>query len=362
MRVRFFGLPRSTPGFTNFAAVRSRAEISDPSYLASSIRKGDRRALARALTLVENRAAGHDALIDELYPDVGSAWRIGLTGPPGVGKSTLSGRLIETLVGRGEKVAYLGIDPTSPFSGGAVLGDRIRLDAIPRDEVFLRSAATRGARGGLSVRADALADVLDAAGFDTVVVETVGVGQADVDIARIVDTVIVVLVPESGDEIQAMKAGLLEIANVLCVNKADRASADTLYSTLRQAVRMQSSTRRGRPAIAQSIALEPGGADELVEAVLRHRDELKASGEWSAMRDERLRQRIETIVRSLWEERFWTPARSNLLRSAVDSMETEGRKPYSLASLIIEAEESEAEAEESETEAGDSETEAGESE
>ncbi|MFC2086025.1 methylmalonyl Co-A mutase-associated GTPase MeaB, partial [Bacteroidota bacterium] len=258
-----------------------------------------------------------------------------ITGPPGAGKSTLSGRLIEQFVAQGRSVAYLGVDPSSP-----VLGDRIRLGGELGDRVFIRSAASRGAQGGLSVQTEAIADVLDAAGFDILLIESVGVGQAELDIVQVVDSVVVVLVPESGDEVQAMKAGLLEIGNVLCVNKADRASAEALITALTHAVGMRSESPRRQPEVTRSIGIQAGGVDQLLEAIQRHYDSIRDSGQWMEFRDDRLRRRVKDIVKSKWEERFWTDTRIDLLRSAIDSMDTLGRTPYELASLIIEAGES----------------------
>jgi LAO/AO transport system kinase len=314
--------------------------IPDPAELAGRIRSGDRRTLARALTLVENEAQGHEAFLDEIYPDAGRAWRIGLTGPPGAGKSTLAGRLIDEFVADGRRVAYLGIDPSSPFSGGAVLGDRIRLSADHGEQVFVRSAASRGAQGGLSGQTDAIADVLDAAGFDILLIESVGVGQAELDIALVVDTVVVVMVPESGDEVQAMKAGLLEIGDVVCVNKADRSAADALYAALKHAVAMRTDHRR-KPDVARSIATEPGGVAQLLESIRGHLQYLEQSGRWKELRNERLRRRIEDVVRSEWDKKFWTDARTGLLRAALDSLDKAARRPYSLASRIIDTEPSE---------------------
>lgn len=289
---------------------------------------------------MENQIAGYERLLDELYPSVGGAWRVGLTGPPGAGKSTLAGRLIDALIQRGRRVAFLAVDPSSPFSGGAVLGDRVRIDSRADDRLFIRSAASRGALGGLSPQSEALGDVLDAAGFDVVIVESVGAGQAEVEIARTVDSVIVVLVPESGDQIQAMKAGLLEIADILCVNKADRASADALVTVLQQSVGMRGETSTKRPAVVRSRALDPDGVDELLEATLAHREALERSGSWTELRDGRLRARVEYIARAEWERRFWTVARRDVFEAALNSLDVRARKPYSLASRVIAAGES----------------------
>ncbi len=317
-----------------------KTKIPDPAGLAKSVLALDRRVLARALTLVENEVPGYEAFLDELYPAVGAAWRIGLTGPPGAGKSTLASRLIEHFVARDLSIGYVGVDPSSPFSGGAVLGDRIRLDLDEHDNVFVRSVASRGARGGLSEQTEALADVLDAAGFDILLIESVGVGQAEIEIANSVDTVVVVLVPESGDEIQAMKAGLLEIGDVLCVNKADRPSADTLYAALKQAVGMRQSPVDRFTEIVKSVATEEGGTIDLLSALDRHRERIGASNRWDQLRADRLKRRVVNIVRERWNKRFWGGERTEVLAQATESADASLRRPYALAERIITAAES----------------------
>lgn len=228
----------------------------------------------------------------------------------------------------------MGVDPSSPFTGGAVLGDRIRLDVS--DDIFIRSVASRGAHGGLSAQTESIVDVIDASGFDIIVIESVGVGQAEIAIAELVDTAVVVLVPESGDEIQAMKAGLLEIADLFCVNKADRPGAESLMQVLSASdalVGQRSET--GPRQVVRSVATEPDGAHELVSALHAHRDMLDETGEWAARRDGRLRRRVRQLVRELWEASFWTQARRDELAHAVNQLDTVDRRPYSLASRII---------------------------
>ncbi|HLE57085.1 MAG TPA: methylmalonyl Co-A mutase-associated GTPase MeaB, partial [Rhodothermia bacterium] len=270
---------------------RSRVQTDNPEQVAASLKHGDERTLARVLTLVENRAEGHERILDAAYTGVGRAWRIGLTGPPGAGKSTLAARTIEHFLSTGTQVAYLGVDPSSPFSGGALLGDRIRLSQPEGGRFFARSLATRGAQGGLSEQTEASVDLLDAAGFDVVIVESAGVGQAEIDISRVVDTVVVVLVPESGDEIQAMKAGLLEVADVLCVNKSDRANADALVAALRSSLAMRfGRNQEWKPAIVTTTALPGGSIDALIEQVHLHRTFLGESGRWADLRRDRLKR------------------------------------------------------------------------
>lgn len=315
---------------------RSPIQTENPEQIAVSLRSGDERTLARVLTLVENQMEGHEQVIDAAYPAVGNGWRIGLTGPPGAGKSTLGARIAESFVARGSQVAYLGVDPSSPFSGGALLGDRVRLSQPESGRFFARSLATRGAQGGLSEQTEASVDVLDAAGFDVILVESVGVGQAEIDISRVVDTVVVVLVPESGDEIQAMKAGLLEVGDVLCVNKADRANADALVSVLRASLTMRFGRRSDwQPPIVTTTALQGGNVTDLLEAIDRHRDFLEEGGRWTQHRRERLRRRIETLVTRHWLSSFWTAQRLEVLHSALDSIDETMPRPYALAREII---------------------------
>ncbi|HEX7119050.1 MAG TPA: methylmalonyl Co-A mutase-associated GTPase MeaB [Longimicrobiales bacterium] len=236
--------------------------LSEPQRkLLSEFRDGRRTALARVITLVEGERPGFEALLGELHAGLGRAHRIGITGPPGAGKSTLTARLAAAFRERGETVAIVAVDPTSPFTGGALLGDRIRMGEIALDPgVFIRSMATRGSLGGLAVTTKEVTDVLDAFGFDRIVIETVGVGQSELDIAAAADSTAVVLVPESGDSIQAMKAGLMEIADLFVVNKSDRPGAERLAREVEMMLRLRSGRVKSRMPAHHGVDLRAAGA------------------------------------------------------------------------------------------------------
>lgn len=304
------------------AAERARA-------LMARLRAGDRRALARAITWVENELPEGAAVLDALYPQVGRAFRVGLTGPPGAGKSTLTAALTTALRGAGRTVGVVAVDPSSPFSGGAVLGDRIRMQQVATDPgVFIRSMASRGALGGLASTTRDVCDLLDAAGYDAVLIETVGVGQAEVDIASAADTTVVVLSPEAGDGVQALKAGLMEIADVFVVNKADREGADRLVQAVRAMLALgaargagggERSTAGGaagaeqaeapwRVPVLRTVATAGEGIDRLVEALDRHRAWLQGRGLWHALQRQRTTARIRRLVEERLRARLWDGA------------------------------------------------------
>ena len=277
----------------------------DTDTLVERMLAGDRVALARLMTLVENRTAGVPALMARLHPHTGRAHVIGITGPPGAGKSTLTDRITTQLRAAGQRVGIVAVDPTSPFSGGAVLGDRIRMQGHFLDPgVFIRSLASRGSHGGVARATRDVIRLLDAFGMDRILVETVGVGQTELDVMRLADTTVVVLVPEAGDAVQVMKAGLLEIADLFVVNKADREGAERMRSELTQMLHLRTESPWSIPVLLTQA--EAGvGITELLAALEAHRafvaadadrarrDRLRREGELVDILDEELRRRLE---------------------------------------------------------------------
>jgi LAO/AO transport system kinase len=271
------------------------AEVLDD--LVPRVLERQPRAVARAVSLLEDGGEAQPELIRRLYARTGKARVVGFTGPPGAGKSTLVDRFARLCRARGETVGILAVDPTSPYTGGALLGDRIRMQSLYTDPgVFIRSMATRGAMGGLARASRDAVDLLDAAGFDWVLVETVGVGQDEVDVVRTVDTVVVVTVPGMGDDIQAIKAGILEIADVFVINKADR---DGVERAARDLQMMLSLGEHGSwlPPVLKTVASREEGVDRVLAEVERHRAHLAASGELAQRRRAHLRLRVETLLK-----------------------------------------------------------------
>ena len=264
--------------------------------LVAAARGGDRAAVAKLISLVE--AGGDDAVraVAELYRDTGDAYMVGLTGAPGSGKSTLTDKVVGVIRETGDEVGVLAIDPSSPFTGGAILGDRIRMQDHATDAgVFIRSMATRGHLGGLALATPQAARVLDAAGKPWVIVETVGVGQVEVEIAGAADTTVVVVNPGWGDGVQANKAGLLEVADVLVVNKADRDGVDDTVRDLELMLEL-AGTRPWRPPVVRTVATTGAGIGDLWGAVLEHRAHLETDGQLDERRRARLRDELRAIV------------------------------------------------------------------
>jgi LAO/AO transport system kinase len=266
--------------------------------LVKKLLVGDITALPKLISLVEKGSPDVPAVLDLIHPHTGNAQRIGITGPPGAGKSTLVESITTNLRQDGITVGVLVVDPSSPFSGGAILGDRVRMRDHYLDQgVFIRSIATRGATGGLSVLVPRALKLLDAAGFDIILLETAGVGQTDLDVMDVVDTVAVVIVPEAGDAIQVMKAGLLEIADIFVVNKSDRSGAKRMANDLRLNVHLGSKNDWWEPPVLLTQGHRNVGIDELVSSLRQHRDTLEKTNHLSKIRQLQRRKEFEVSVR-----------------------------------------------------------------
>ncbi|HEV7239776.1 MAG TPA: methylmalonyl Co-A mutase-associated GTPase MeaB [Thermoanaerobaculia bacterium] len=273
--------------------------------ITQGILAGKSRPLAQAITLVESHDPGAAVLLAELYPETGRARIIGITGSPGAGKSTLVAAMARHYRAQEKRVGIIAVDPTSPFTGGAILGDRIRMADLYTDRgVFIRSMATRGFLGGLAKATNDAVDILDAAGFDVVLVETVGVGQDEVEVVRTVQTNVVVLVPGMGDDIQAIKAGIMEIGDVFAVNKADRPGADKTVTEVTMMMSLVEEHGDWVPPIIKTVASKSQGIAELDEAIVKHYEYLAASGELDRRNRDRVRIRVETQLKERFMERL----------------------------------------------------------
>ena len=279
--------------------------MSDLQAIIDGIAAGRNRPLAQAISLVESHDARAARLLAELYPRTGGARILGITGSPGAGKSTLVAAMARYYRARQKRVGIIAVDPTSPFTGGAILGDRIRMADLYTDRgVFIRSMATRGFLGGLAKATNDVVDILDAAGFDLVLVETVGGGQDEVEVVRTVQTNLVVLVPGMGDDIQAIKAGIMEIGDVFIVNKADRPGADKTVTEVTMMMSLVEEHGDWVPPIVNTVASKSQGIDELDAAVVKHFDYLSASGELDRRNRDRVRIRIETQLKEGFMDRL----------------------------------------------------------
>jgi GTPase len=311
--------------------------IAGADTLLAGARTGDKRSIARLLTIVENDEPGSADILRSLYPETGHARIVGITGPPGGGKSTLVSRLASEYRKTTERVAIVAVDPSSPFTGGAILGDRIRMrDRFLDEGVFIRSMASRGHAGGLARATMRVVNVLDALGTGLVIVETVGVGQEEVDVVRVADTVCLVTVPGLGDDIQAIKAGVLEIADVLVVNKADKPGADETARDLAQMLNLGHARTQWKPPIVRTAAQDGTGVEELVRAIDQHGEWARSSGELDARRAGAARQEVEALLREALVKRLEARIGSERVSNAVARVAKRELDPYRAVDELLE--------------------------
>jgi LAO/AO transport system kinase len=343
--------------------------IRSTEKLLADFSAGRTAALARIVSIVENRRPEADEILALLHPKVGRARRVGITGPPGAGKSTITTLIARDYRQAGYKVGIVCVDPTSPFTGGALLGDRVRMEDVALDhDVFIRSMATRGSLGGLAATTREVADVFDAFGFDRIIIETVGVGQSELDVARTADSTVVVLVPESGDSIQTLKAGVMEIADIFVVNKSDRPGADRLRNDVELMLGLRrgigygkvpahhgldlkrvvnparaareaaadSGSARWTPPVLRAVAAKDEGITELVAALDKHFEYLEKSGGLRERRRQRLMERVVDAVERRMHHRLWQGGEaSSWISSRIPQLESGATTPYSVADELL---------------------------
>jgi len=288
--------------------------------------------IAKAISIVENSTIESHSLLSKIYQYTGKAHRIGITGPPGSGKSTLTDCLIKSFTDLGKSVAIIGIDPSSPFTDGAFLGDRIRMmKHFENPNVFIRSMATRGSLGGLANKSREVADIFDASGYDVIIFETVGVGQIELDVMNATDSILVVLVPESGDDIQMMKSGLMEIADLFVINKADRDGTNKLFIALNQVLSLRNNNADWFPLIQKTIATKNEGIKELTEEICNHFNIISNNGELSHKSEKRYSHLTHQLISQKQKIEFWDEKKKNELTEQLKMPITERKSPYQLS-------------------------------
>jgi LAO/AO transport system kinase len=309
----------------------------DVKNLFPELLKRNKRMIARAISYVESEYPQAEEILKKVHQHSGKAYRIGVTGPPGAGKSTITNQLAKLYLQSGKSVAIIAVDPTSPFTGGALLGDRVRMSDIGKVEnIFIRSMATRGSLGGLCRKAIDTADILDAAGYDYIILETVGVGQSELDIVKAADTTMVVLVPESGDSVQAMKAGLMEIADFFVVNKCDRPASEQAVNALRTILMLRNHDEKTfLPEIVKAVAQDNLGIKEIALEIERHQTHLNKFDLLTKKRIQRTKDRIKEIVEEKFTQELWKQENVFSFEQLIEKSFEQKISPYTIADEIL---------------------------
>ena len=305
------------------------------SEIIKNLKEKDNRTISRSISMVENKQDGYLDFLSDIFSFTGNAYRIGITGAPGSGKSTLTDQLVKLILTKNLSVAVIAIDPSSPFNGGAILGDRVRfVNDFKNINTFFRSMSTRGSQGGLANSAKLVADIFDASDFDVIIFETVGVGQVEIDVIEAADSVVVTLVPESGDDIQMMKGGLMEVADLFAINKSDRQGADRLHTSLNKTLELNDNDS-WKPLITKTIATTGEGVELLYRNLLKHKEFLNSSNNRIQKINQRYIKTVKSYVSDILVEKFWTQKIDNLLDSQLKLEYNKRLSPFEIANQLI---------------------------